>query len=853
MIGTLARKSLRARIGRSIFIGLTILAGVAFVAGSFVLADSLKGTFDNLINGLTENVDLEVRAELTVDDLNAARDPIPSSLIEQVAAVPGIEITEGGLARYAQMYDPDGELVTTQGAPTLGVSWVAENQLSAIEMRDGRAPNGIGEVVIDKATADRVGFEVGDDVTILFGTGPRQFEIVGLIGLGDADGFVGATTSVFDFETAVTVLDAGDTVDAIDIGLADGADIETVRAAIEEILPARIEVVTGEELAQETKDQVGELITVFGTGLLVFAMVTAFVAAFVINNIYGITIGQRLRELALLRAIGANGKQVRRLVLLEALAVAVIATIIGIFGGYLVAKGIIAAFNAAGGGFPSTRLLMKPRTVIVASIVGIGITIASVLLPAYRASKIPPVAAMHPELGFGALSASRRLIGGMVATSIGVASFLIGLFVRPGGGAGLALFAGGGALLTFLGVTSLSTTVARPVSRLLGAPIQRLFGTPGKIARDNAARSPRRTARTASALMIGVALISAAAVFASSLRDTFGRILDRAITADYIIWDDESFQPLPPQAADLLAEIPELSAVSPFRSIQGDVGDDIGGDTVMLTAINPVAFPDLVDIEVTEGGYDGLVEQDGLMLYRSAAEDRGFEIGDDIDIVWQNGVESSLTVAGLFDDNALDAGWLISIDTLESVSSQAPNDQLLLAKLADGVSYEEATPAIEAALIDFPQANVQTDSEFRQAQEAQINQLLALITILLLVAIAFSFLGIAITLALSVFERTREIGLLRAVGMNRRQLRRAVRWEAVIVALFGVIVGVVVGSLFGVALSYAVPNNVIDGITYPIGTIVIVFVVAVIAAVLAALYPAYKASRMNVLDAISTE
>lgn len=849
MIGTLARKSLRARIGRSIFIGLSILAGVAFVAGSFILADSLKGTFDNLINGLTENVDLEVRAELTVDDLNAVRDPIPNSLVDQVAAVPGVDIVEPGLARYAQMYGPEGELVTTQGAPTLGVSWVEENRLSAIELRDGRGPAGIGEVVIDKATADRVGFEVGDDITILFGTGPREFEIVGLIGLGDADGFVGATTSVFDIETAVTVLDAGDTLDAIDIGLAEGADIEAVRAAIDEILPERIEVVTGQELADETKDQVGDLITVFGTGLLVFAVVTAFVAAFVINNIYGITIGQRLRELALLRAVGASGKQIRRLVLLEALVVAVVATVIGIFGGYLVAQGIIAAFNAAGGGFPSTNMLLKPRTVIVASIVGIGITVASVLVPALRASKIPPVAAMHPELGFGALSASRRLIGGIVATSIGVASFLYGLFATPGGGSGLALFAGGGALLTFLGVTSLSTTVARPVSRFLGAPIQRLFGTPGKIARDNAARSPRRTARTASALMIGVALISAAAVFASSLRDTFGRVLDRAITADYIIWDDESFQPLPPQAADLLAEIPELAAVSPFRSIQGDVT----GDTVLLTAVNPEAFADLVDLEVTEGGYGGLVDQDGLMLYRDAAEDRGFEVGDEIDIVWQNGVESSLTIAGLFDDNALDAGWLISIDTLESVSAQEPSDQLLLAKLADGVSYEEATPVIEAALSNFPQANVQTDSEFRQAQEAQINQLLALITILLIVAILFSFLGIAITLALSVFERTREIGLLRAVGMNRRQLRRAVRWEAVIVALFGVIVGVVVGSLFGVALSYAVPNNVIDGITYPIGTIVTVFIVAVIAAVLAALYPAYKASRMNVLDAISTE
>ena len=522
VVTKLARRSLRARWGRSIFIGLSVLAGVAFVAGSFILADSIGKTFDNLIDGLVGDLDLEVRSELTIDSLDAVRDPVPASLADQIAEIPGVETIDMGIARYAQMIDPDGKPVTTQGAPTLGVSWNPDTSLSGVELKDGRPPSGSGEVAIDKATADRVGFDVGDPITVILPAGQQQFTIVGLVGLGNSDGFVGATTVAFDFDTARDVLGAGDTVDTIDIKVAPDADVDTVKAQINELLPDRTEVVTGKEVSDELKDQVGEVVGYLRIGLLIFAAVTAFVAAFVINNVYGITIGQRLRELALLRAVGANGSQVRRLVLIEAFVVALIATVLGIFGGLLVAKGMIGAFNAAGGGFPPTPLVMKPRTIVVAVIVGIGVTVLSVLIPAWRAARIPPVAAMRPELGFTAISASRRLIAGVIVTAVGLGMFLIGLFADQWGGTGLAALAGGGALLTFLGVTSVSTTVARPVSRVLGWPIAKLLGTGGRFARDNAARAPRRTAKTASALMIGVALITSAAVLTSSFRDTLG-------------------------------------------------------------------------------------------------------------------------------------------------------------------------------------------------------------------------------------------------------------------------------------------------------------------------------------------
>jgi putative ABC transport system permease protein len=853
VIGTLARKSLRARLGRNIFIGLAILLGVSFVSGSFVLADSMKATFDNLFTQLNANVDLVVRTQLVgVDETEAVRDPLPADIVDQVAGIDGVAVAEGDLNRYAQLLDRDGEELATNGAPAIGSTWYPDSGIGGIVLKDGRPPTGPDEVAIDKASAERADYGVGDTVSIVFDSGQREFTIAGLIGLENADGFGGAMVSVFDPAHAAEILGTDGTFDAVNVGIEDGADLETVQRAIAESLPPRVEVVTGEQVAEETADAIGVFIDAIKTGLLIFAFVTAFVSAFIINNIFGITIGQRLRELALLRSIGANSTQVRRLIVIEALVVSVTATIIGVLAGLLVARGIIGIFSAAGAGFPSIPLKMMPRTVLVAAIVGIGVTLASVVFPAIRASRIPPVAAMRPELGFTALGASRRLIGGVVMTVVGAIAFVVGLFAPPDGAIWLIVLIGGGALITFLGVTVLSTAIAGPISRAIGAPIERLFGTSGKFARDNAARSPRRTARTASALMIGVSLISAAAVFAYSLRDTFTRILDQAITADYIV-TDESFLGLPPGVANQLADLPELGAVSPFRFIAGSIDDE----QIQVTAIDPVAFPDLVNLDVTEGGFEGLASDDGVtdgvMVYTDEADDLGVSVGDTVDVTFQNGVEGTLTVSGTFDDNSLGGQWYISLAQLEQITDQAPRDQFVLARLADGTDLESARDAVEAAVADFPQANVQDNSEFRQTQEDQINQLLILIVALLSMAIAISFLGIAITLALSVFERTREIGLLRAVGMTRRQLRRAVRWEAIIVALFGVVVGVAVGTLMGTALSLAVPDNVIDGVTMPWVVLTFVVFFAVVAATVAALYPAFKASRMNVLDAIAND
>ena len=847
----IARKSIRARLGRLIAIAVAIVVGVSFVVASFVLADSLRSAFDNLFTQISQNVDLEVRSSVAFEQGGGTqqRDPIPATLGDQVEAVDGVGAIEPFLQRYAQFVGGDGEPVTTQGAPLLGVAWTGDASLSGLQIKEeGRPPSGPDEVAMDKATADREDFAVGERVEILTDTGTYEFTVTALVGVGDSDGFYGATLAAWDVPTAQQVLGAPGEFDGVDVQAAAGADIATVTVAIEQILPPGTEVVTRAVLIEESNADVDSFIGPFGTGLLIFAFITAFVSAFLINNVFAITIGQRLRELALMRAVGASGKQVRRLIYIEALVMSAIATVVGIVAGIFVAKGIVAIFNSAGAGFPETGSVLLPRTVVMAFLVGVGITMLAVALPARRAAKIPPVAAMRPELGFESLSAS-RLVVGTVVTVIGALMFLLGLFVRPGGTPGTIALAGGGGLLLFLGVASLSSTIARPVTRLIGWPVDKVYGTPGTLARENAGRAPRRTSATASALMIGVALVSAASVFAASLRATFQGILERGVTADLLILGEgQGGQAIPPIVGEKLAGLPEVAAVSPVRG----TAVQIDGEQIFVAAADPLALPQLINIDVAEGGYDGLDER-GILVHKDPAEDLDLTVGDVVPVTFQSGTELDLTVTGTFDDASLAGNWLIALSTLDEATTSPPADFFLPLKLTDGAGAIAGRQAVETAMTEFPQVEVQSNAEFREQLEGQIDQLLIVITVLLGLAILIAVLGISITLALGVFERTREIGLLRAVGMTKRQTRRTVRWEAVIVATFGTVVGIVVGTLIGIALCFAVPDTVVDGIAFSATTFGIILAGAVVAGLTAALYPSYKASNLDVLQAVVTE
>lgn len=854
MAGTslIARKSIRARLGRTIAIVLAVVAGVSFVSGSFVLADSLKQSFDGLIDDLVQDVDLQVRGVNAFEDDSFGSDqeapPISIDVADQIRGIDGVVVIEPDLTARAQILNKDGDPIVTTG-PMFGTQFQPDT-LAGIEVKEGRESVGPDELVLDKATADREGLEIGDSVSYSTDTGIYTGELVGTVGTPDSDSFLGASIVALDLETALDHFGTNGLVDQINVGIAEAADIDAVEAALVDTLGDDFDIVDRETLVEEFQDQIGEIIGIFQTGLLIFAFITAFVAAFIINNVFQITIGQRLRELALLRAIGASGKQVRRMISIEALGIGVAGTVIGTLAGIVVAQLIVAAFNAIGAGFPSPGIVMLPRTIIICAIVGIGVTMLSVIVPSRRAARIPPVAAMRPELGFAAIR-SRRLVVGTALTGLGLAALLVGLFVSPGGTAGLIVLAGGGTLLLFLGVASVSATVATPVTRVIGWPIAKLFKTPGKLARDNVARAPRRTSSSAGALMIGVALVSAAAVFASSLRETISATLERAVTADYIVTPAGFGGPsdgFPPLVVESLAALPEISGATPFRTLPASVD----GDSKGMFAIDPVGASELVNFDSVQGGFADLTV-DSLAVHDEAAESAGIAFGDTVEVEFQSKQTRQLTVDFIFSDNSFGVNWFVGLELFDEVSADIPGDQFALAALADGVEPEAGDDAVRALFEDFPQANVQSNAEFLQEQEDQINQLLFIIGILLLFAIVIAVIGISITLALGVFERTREIGLLRAVGMSRKQVRRAVRWEAVIVSVFGALIGVVLGTFLGVVLSIAVPENVISDLAFSPGIIVLILVGAVLAGLAAAFYPMVKASNMNVLQAISTE
>jgi putative ABC transport system permease protein len=846
MIAKLTLRGVLARKWRILLTTLAVVSGVAFVSGAFILSDSLKRSFDGLFSDLNEGVDLEVRTKLAFGDASTSpRDPMPESVVDTIAAVEGVAAVEPAVARSVTFIKDDGTALRVNG-PSFGIAWSGNESIGGTRLKAGAPPNGPNEVAIDKATADREGWAVGDTVTLQASGGKRDFTLSGLVGRGDDDGFIGAAISMFDLATAQEFLDAQGVVDTVDLAIAEGASVDDVRSAIAEVLPPNTEVVTGQQVAEETADGINQFISIFGNVLLGFAAVAMFVSSFLIFNTFQIIVSQRLRELALLRAIGANARQIRTMIIGESLLIGGLATVIGLVGGVVVSKGIVALFNAAGAGFPGAATVIAPRTVIAAVVVGIGVTLASALVPALRASRVPPIAAMNPDLGFTALQASRRMIVGGVTLLVGVTMFLVGMFLKPGGTQGTLLSSGLGAILLFLGVASLSTMVARPLSNFIGRPIAKLFKVPGRLARENAARQPRRTASTASALMIGLALVCLVSVVAASVRTTFVDQLKTSVTADFFI-TDANFSGLPSSFATELAALDELDAVSPFRAAPAQVD----GDTKQIGGVEPTAFADLVDVDIIDGSIPALADG-GVALHRDPAKDLGVGVGDTITITWQNGNQSDLPVVGVYADGAIAGNWLVSLETMEAATTAAPVDFFIGARIADGVDITTAQAAVDKLAENYPSAQVDDQAEFRERQEGQLNQLLAIIYGLLAFAVAIAIIGIANTMALSVFERTREFGLLRAVGMDRRQLRRAVRWESVIVSVFGAVLGVLVGVPLGIAVSWALPDTLIASTTIPYGTLVLILLLSIVVGLVAAWRPARRASKLNVLDAIAS-
>lgn len=833
---------------RLVLTALAIVIGVAFVAASFIFTDTINARFETLITDISAGVDVYVRPvpPETGNDL-VEFGSIPDEILAQVQAVPGVRVAEGAVAGYAQFVGADGDPVGGLGPPTLGFSWTTTSDLNPMTIApdNGRAPTGPGEVVSDLGTAETAGFGLGDTVTILTLGPPEQFEVVGLANFGSEDNLAGATTAAFELEEARRLFDLEGSYVEISVAAEEGVDAETLAADIDAATGGEFDVKTTEAANADQLSEIGEALGFLNTALLAFAAVAVFVGAFIIANTFRIIVAQRTRELALLRAIGATGGQVTRLVVIEALVVAVISSLIGVFGGIALALLLAALMNAIGFNLPEGPLTIAPRTVVIAMTVGIVVTVVAAILPARKAAKIPPVAAMHEELArTGRKPLRRRAAAGAVVTTGGVGLLLFGLF---GSVANPVLLVGIGALVTFLGISILAPLAARPVASTIGWPLPLLFNITGLLAKENTARQPRRTASTASALMIGVALVVFVAIFAASIKSTINESIFDNFRAD-LNASSTNFQiGISPTFAEQLAELDEFDTVS---SLVFDTASLEEGGTDIIV-VDPLLAEEVVNLDPSPGAFAALESADGVVVSSTEMEDNGWVVGDTIVMGFPKEPETQMEILGTF-GNADFGQYILNRDFYNTVYDN-PFDSLVLATVAPGVDISEARVAADAIAEPYANVQIQNKDELVAEIEGQIDALLQLIFALLFLAIVIAILGITNTLALSIIERTREIGLLRAVGMTRRQTRRMVRWEGVIIALFGAVMGTGIGLFLGWAVVLALADEGLGSFAIPWGQIAVLVVASGVAGVVASIYPARKASRMNVLDAIAYE
>ncbi len=852
----LALKSVLANKIRFAFTALAVVVGVAFVVAAFVTADSLRSTFGDLATDINTGTDYTVRGALPFGDITDAIAPsVPDSLLDDIRAVDGVAVAEGGFFVDGVFpVDGSGETPTTFGGPIAGSNWTEDESLSQFFLITGEWPRGATEFAIDAATFADYDFELGRGYQVVTPTGPRTFTLTGTMQFGfPDDAGVGAVFSVFDTATAQKVLGFEGQFNQILVRADPGADIEAVRGRIEAGLPSGSEVITSEEATEEFGDAFESFIGPFQTILLSFAFVVLFVSTFIISNTFNIVLGQRVRELSLLRAVGATPRQVRRSVLIESVIIGATAAAVGLGLGMLGALGIRALFSAFGGSLPDGPLPLSLRTVAWAAAVGIGFTVVASLIPAVKASRISPVAGLHDDPGADAQHRRmwRPLVGAGLA-AVGLVLTGRGLFADFDSTTVQLLSLAAGAAVVFVAVSVLSPLIAGPVVSTLARPLGRFLGRPGRLARENAARSPRRTAATAVALTVGLALVSMVSVVGQSLKDTFVDNLTTAVEADYVISVNSNAGLPKTLAADLRAA--GAGSVVGFDSDRVQILSDVAPDRIDETTITVAdlgLITDVANLDVTDGSLTGFDPAGGLLVHTDTADDWGLRVGDGVRLQFVSGDTARVTVAALYSQDAFWGDWLIDPSLHEQFATSASDDAVAVKAAIDEPSEQRAL--IEGVLAAYPQANLEDRQEFQQSAESNLDTVLAMVNVFLLFALVIALVGIVNTLTLSIFERTREIGLLRAVGMTRRQLRRMIRWEAVTVALYGTLIGVALGLAFGVATAVAIPDDIVNQVSVPAAQLVVFVASAVLFGLVAALFPAYRASRMNVLEAIASD
>ncbi|MCU0313058.1 MAG: ABC transporter permease [Solirubrobacteraceae bacterium] len=846
---------LRGLVARKLRFTLTLLAvalGVALIAATYVFTDTINASFDRIFQEGAKNVDAAVTAKqgLATGDQGGTARVVPFSVLGRVEADPGVEVAEGNVFDSGTILGRDGERIG-RGAPNFIASASQDPRFETFRLDAGRFPRTADEALVDKATADKEGFRVGGTVQVQ-GEAPRKaYEIVGIGSIAGVSSFGGAAIVELTLDEAVRMLGKPG-YDQVIAAARPGVTPEALVRSLRADLPRTLNVRTGEgqadEQARETNDSLGFL----RTALLAFAGIALFVGAFIIFNSFSITVQQRLRELGLLRTMGASRRQVLASVIAEGLLIGFAGSLLGLALGLALAPGLKAMFVAFGIDLPTTELQVQTRTIVVALAVGTVVSMLASIAPAVRATRVPPMAALRESAAPTTARVSRRAtILALLLTAAGVVLICLGLF--GSGSANQRLGAtGAGVAVAFLGVALLTPFAIRPLASLMGRPVQAIAGFPGRLARENAVRQPARTAATAAALMVGVALVTFATIFAAGARTTVKNAVEDNLKAPLVVQNSNGFSPFSPAVVPAIRRVDGVEAVSALGSSQARIRG-IDGDQG-VTGVDPATLEDLWRVQISEGPPDAVAQlaRPGTTLVRQTfADDHGTEVGDTLVARTPVRGAETLRVVGILDDEAgLFAALTVSNAELVRAFGERKTAFAFVAT-TPGAPVEAVQQRIDRLLEQrFPEAEVKTQQEFVDAQSAQVNQLLGLIYALLSLAIIVSLFGIVNTLVLSISERTREIGMLRAVGTTQRQVRRVVRWEAVITALIGGLIGAVVGVIL--AILFTQP---LDGFTLaiPVWTILGLVVLSGLAGVLAAALPARRAARLDVLEALAYE
>ena len=842
----IALKGILGRKARLVLTSLAVIIGTAFLAGTSVFTATLDRTFNNLFEDVFKNIDGFVRSTEVIEGEFGLqeRQRIPAELVDQVNAVPGVADAVPDIQAFARIIGKDGKPLGSEGAgpPTFG-SVAVEFTGALWTISEGQWPVGPSEVALDEASARNGNYVVGDTVKVVAQSGSREFTMVGIASYGDVRSPGGATFALFDIPTASEFLGKPGFVDAI-LVVGDGTrSDEELATDIDAIFdPAlKIETLTGAEVTKETQDDIGEALSFFGILLSIFSSIALGVGSFVIYNVFSISAAQRQRENALLRAIGASRRQVTRAMLTESVIVGIFGSIMGFFGGIGLAVGLSGLLRALDIDLPQGGLVVTPGAAFNTIMVGLVVTVASAYLPARRAGKVPPLAAMRA-------TALETAGPGRVRAYAGIASVMLGLITIGAVTLGATnSLLGVGVLLVFAGTIILGPAIARPVALVLGRPAAKLRGVTGTMARQNAARNPKRTSRTASPVLIGVALVAAVSALAASINGQISDIFTKQFTGDYAVSSQaQGFGGLSPSLAADLGKIDGVQNATGIGTLLVKIDDK--GRT--LTVVTPETIEGNYDIGLIDAKYSDL-DRDGIFVSLDYAEREELSVGSTVNVVLADATERALTVRGLYEFNDLAGNRVVSREMFANANVTSFDFGIYIT-LSSGADSKEVRESLQKAVDDYGQGKLLSKQEYIDEQAGQINQLLGLIYGLLFLSVIIAIVGIIITLLLSVFERQREIGLLRAVGMTRSQVRTTVRWESVITSLLGAVLGIVLGLALGWVVVFSLRDQGLTSFQIPVGTTIAIMVMSFIVGVLAAVYPAWRATKVDVLDALTT-